>query len=224
MPINEPYRTIRQLPGSIPVFPLLGALLLPRGDMPFNIFEPRYLTMVSDALSGTRVIGMVQPDPDSVDNRHPPLMPVGCLGRITSFSETGDGRCLITLTGVARFRVAEELKVTTPYRQVRADYSEFGQDLDPRAGEKDVDRGALLRTLRAYLEENDLKVADWSSVERAPLEDLINALAMTSPFGPREKQAFLEAPDLKARADLLVALAEMDIAKTGGGDNNPSLQ
>jgi Lon protease-like protein len=192
--------------------------------MPLNIFEPRYLAMVSDALGTARLIGMVQPDPEAAESRHPPLLSVGCLGRITAYSETGDGRCLVTLTGVTRFRVAEELSVLTPYRQVAADYGDFGQDLDARAGEKDVDRKTLLGTLAKYLEENNLQIADWSSVERAPLEDLINALAMTSPFGPREKQAFLEAPDLKARAELLVALAEMDIAKTGRSDNNPSLQ
>lgn len=220
MPINDPYRSIAELPETIPVFPLLGALLLPRGDMPLNIFEPRYVTMVGDALRGTRLIGMVQPDPDASDNRHPPLLSVGCLGRVTAFSETGDGRFLVTLTGVTRFRLMDEVEGAAPYRQAHVDYGDFRGDLSAGSGEDDVDRTTLLRTLAAYLEENDLEV-DWASVERARLEDLINALAMTSPFGPREKQAFLEAPDLKSRADLLVALAEMDITKAGRGDSSP---
>lgn len=227
MPMNDPYRTVTELPDVIPVFPLLGALLLPRGEMPLNIFEPRYLAMLDDALRGDRMIGLIQPDPDARPEARqdtpPDLLPVGCLGRITSFSETGDGRYLITLTGIARFAMREELPTTAAYRSCRVSYAEFTDDLVGRTGEDAVDRTALLRTLAAYLEKNELE-ADWKSIERAPLEALVNALAMMSPFGPREKQAFLEAPDLKSRADMLIAVTEMDLAKSGTGDANPSLQ
>lgn len=222
MPLNAPIRSIADIPDSIPVFPLLGALLLPRGEMPLNIFEPRYLAMVEDALRGSRLIGMIQPDPDSAKKRVPPLLGTGCIGRITAFAETGDGRLQITLTGIIRYRVVQELPVLTPYRQCRIDATPFVSDLTPHAGEDEVDRTQLLKTLAAYLDVNDLQ-ADWASIERAPLEALVNALAMMSPFGPREKQAFLEAPDLKTRADVLVAVTEMDLAKASG-DTNPSLQ
>lgn len=222
MPLNIPMQSVAAVPDTVPVFPLLGALLLPRGEMPLNIFEPRYLAMVDDALRGARIIGMVQPDPEAATGPKPSLLPVGCLGRITAFSETGDGRLMITLTGLIRFRIAEELSVLTPYRQCRISCDAYAEDLVPRAGEADVDRTLLLKTLAEYLEVNDLQ-ADWDSIERAPLEALINALAMMSPFGPREKQAFLEAPDLKSRADVLIAVAEMDLARTSG-DTNSSLQ
>jgi Lon protease-like protein len=222
MAINDPYRSTADLPAVIPVFPLLGALLLPRGEIPLNVFEPRYLAMLSDALRGTRLIGVIQPDPEAEREDEPRLMPVGCLGRITAFSEVGDGRCLMTLTGVIRFRVDKELSSSSPYRCCRVDYAPYEADLTARAGEEDVDRTALLRTLATYLEENELQ-ADWDSVERAPLEALVNGLAMMSPYGPREKQAFLEAPDLRTRADMLVAVAEMELARSKG-ETTPSLQ
>ncbi|MFD1704817.1 LON peptidase substrate-binding domain-containing protein [Methylopila henanensis] len=223
MASNVIYHKIDELPGVIPVFPLRAALLLPRGEMPLNVFEPRYLAMIEDALRGGRIIGLIQPDPEEAeDAERPMLVQVGCAGRLTAFAETGDGRYLVTLTGVARFRVAEELKVATPYRQVRAAFEEFAIDLAPGEGQEDVDREALLKTLKDYLAANSLE-ADWDGIRRAPNEALVNALAMMSPFGPREKQALLEASDLKARAEILVAVTEMELARARG-DASSSLQ
>lgn len=217
------YHKIEELPGVIPVFPLRAALLLPRGEMPLNVFEPRYLQMIDDAIKGHRIIGMIQPDPESNENEERPgLVRIGCAGRLTAFGETGDGRYLITLTGVLRFRVAEEMVTTTPYRQVQADYDDFVADLAPGEGQDDVDRDALLKTLKDYLTANSLD-ADWDGIRRAPNEALVNALAMMSPFGPREKQALLEAADLRLRAEILVAVTEMELARAKG-DASSSLQ
>jgi hypothetical protein len=214
MPMNVAYRGPDDLPDVIPVFPLAGALLLPRGQMPLNIFEPRYLAMVDDALtSGRRLIGMIQPDgahPGSEER--PNLYRIGCVGRITQLGETGDGRYLMELTGVARFRVGEELAVPTPYRQCRVSYAPFADDFIARKGEDAVNRPALLAALAAFLKANDLK-ADWDGIENAPNEALVNALAMMSPYGAAEKQALLEAPDLKTRAEILVAVTEIELAK-----------
>jgi Lon protease-like protein len=214
MPMNVEYAGPRDLPEVIPVFPLPGALLLPRGQMPLNIFEPRYLAMVDDSLrDGHRLIGMIQPDPAHPGTPEKPgLFKVGCLGRITQLAETGDGRYLLQLTGVARFRVEEELKVATLYRQCRATTVPFADDFVARRGEDKVDRKALLETLESFLKANNLKT-DWQGVENAPNEALVNALAMMSPYGPAEKQAMLEAPDLKTRAEILIAVTEMDLAK-----------
>jgi uncharacterized protein len=223
MPINMVYRSPSDLPASLPVFPLPAVLLLPRGEMPLNIFEPRYLQMFDDALAGDRMIGMIQPEFDQPEDApHPPLVDIGCAGRITGFQETGDGRYLVTLTGVTRFRLAEEFDATTPYRRCRPLYEEFAEDLMPGAGEDSVDRAALMRTLKAYLSANQLE-ADWSGIRGASNEALVNALSMMSPYGAREKQALLEAPTLKARAEILVAITEMDLAKTRG-DTDTSLQ
>jgi Lon protease-like protein len=215
------YRGPSDLPETIPVFPLTGALLLPRGRLPLNIFEPRYLTMVDDAMSGDRIIGMIQPEKPEASTP-PPLYPVGCAGRIVSYEETADGRMLITLSGVSRFRVREEMNVGTLYRQCRVDFGEFAGDFDADGAGKDVDRAALLQTLRNYLEANRIE-ADWSGIRDAPIEALVNGLSMMSPFGTREKQALLEAPDLKARADLLIAVTEFSLAETGE-DGETSLQ
>jgi uncharacterized protein len=216
MPINTIYRGPDALSDVIPLFPLPGALLLPRGQMPLNIFEPRYLAMIDDALrSGHRLIGMIQPDPahPGPDQSKPHLFRVGCVGRITQFAESGDGRYLIQLTGIARFRVEEELAVDTSYRQCRAAYQPFIDDFTARKGEDEVDRKALLRALSAFLNANKLK-ADWEGIENAPNEALVNALAMMSPYGTAEKQAMLEAPDLKTRAEILVAVTEIELAKS----------
>ena len=217
--MNAHYRGPIDLPETIPVFPLPGALLLPRGQMPLNIFEPRYLSMIDDALrDGHRMIGMIQPDPtqaSSVDK--PKLFKVGCVGRITQLAESGDGRYLIELTGVARFQVVEELTVATLYRQCRVTFAPFADDFVPRKGEEAVDRGALLSALSGFLEANNLK-ADWDGIEKAPNEALVNALAMMSPYGPAEKQALLEAPNLKTRAEILVAVTEIELAKTSEGE------
>lgn len=195
MPMNAVYRGPADLPATIPVFPLPGALLLPRGQMPLNIFEPRYLEMIDDSLrNGHRLIGMIQPDtahPGPEDK--PNLYKIGCAGRITQFAETGDGRYLIQLTGVCRFRVDHELSVMTAYRQCRAAYEPFADDFIARKGEDDVDRKALLVALKDFLHANNLKT-DWEGIEKAPNEALVNALAMMSPYGPAEKQALLEAP------------------------------
>jgi uncharacterized protein len=215
MPMNAVYRGAGDLPPAIPVFPLAGALLLPRGQMPLNIFEPRYLAMVDDALrSGHRLIGMIQPDtahPGSPDR--PALYKIGCVGRITQLAETGDGRYLIQLTGVSRFAVAEELSVPTLYRQCRVAYAPFADDFVARKGEEEVDRPALLEALSAFLKANKLQ-ADWEGIENAPNEALVNALAMMSPYGAAEKQALLEAPDLKTRAEILVAATEIELAQS----------
>ncbi|WP_407149624.1 LON peptidase substrate-binding domain-containing protein [Bradyrhizobium sp. ORS 86] len=214
MPINAEYRGPAELPEVIPVFPLPGALLLPRGQMPLNIFEPRYLAMVDDALrDGHRLIGMIQPDvTHSPNEANPVLFRVGCAGRITQLAESGDGRYILELTGVARFKVIEELTVQTPYRQCKVDFFSFTNDFTARKGEEAVDRKALLEVLADFLEANNLKV-DWEGIEAAPNEALVNALAMMSPYGPAEKQAMLEAPDLKTRAEILIAVTEMDLAK-----------
>ncbi|MGY4628531.1 LON peptidase substrate-binding domain-containing protein [Bradyrhizobium sp. USDA 4486] len=215
MPINIEYRGPADLPEIIPVFPLPGALLLPRGQMPLNIFEPRYLAMVDDAFrDGHRLIGMIQPDvahsPKNSDK--PALFRVGCVGRITQLAESGDGRYILELTGVSRFKVVEELEVLTAYRQCKVDFFAFVDDFTARMGEDEVDREALLSVLADFLKANNLKV-DWEGVESAPNEALVNALAMMSPYGPAEKQAMLEAPDLKTRAEILIAVTEMDLAK-----------
>jgi len=207
------YRSARDIPATVPVFPLAGALLLPGGQMPLNIFEPRYLEMIDAAVRGDRLIGMIQPkfSGDTGHSDRPNLCAVGCLGRIASFAETGDGRYLISLQGVCRFRVAEELACRTPYRQCRI--TPFGSDLaDSAEAASCVDREDLLRVFRAYLDANELE-ADWDSVKRAGNETLVNALSMMSPYGPAEKQALLEAPDLKARAETLIAITEMALAR-----------
>jgi Lon protease-like protein len=214
MPMNAQYRRPIDLPEIIPVFPLPGALLLPRGQMPLNIFEPRYLAMIDDALrDGHRLIGMIQPDvAHSGGADKPPLFKIGCVGRITQLAESGDGRYLIELTGVARFHIEEELPVKTEYRQCRVGYTPFVDDFIARKGEEAVDREAVLKALRAFMKANNLK-ADWEGIDQAPNEALVNALSMMSPYGPPEKQALLEAPDLKTRAELLVAITEIELAK-----------
>ena len=215
MPINAEYRGPGELPEVIPVFPLPGALLLPRGQMPLNIFEPRYLAMIDDAFrDGRRLIGMIQPDvAHSPNEKTPVLFKVGCAGRITQLAETGDGRYILELTGVSRFKVVEEKTVLTAYRQCKVDYFPFIDDFTARKGEEAVDREALLEVLTDFLRVNNLKV-DWEGVESAPNEALVNALAMMSPYGPAEKQAMLEAPDLKTRAEILVALTEIELARS----------
>ena len=203
---NCAYRSPDDLPEVLPVFPLPAALLLPRADMPLNIFEPRYLAMVDAALAGPRLIGMIQPDEARGPcARGPSLCGVGCAGRITSFAETGDGRYMITLSGVARFRIVEEMPVATLFRQCRVTAAPFAGDFAARCDETAVDRGAVLKTFRAYLDAHNLE-ADWESVGRATNETLVNTLAMMAPFGASEKQALLEAPDLRTRAETLVTL------------------
>jgi Lon protease-like protein len=222
MPMNVISRGSADLPEIIPVFPLPGALLLPRGQLPLNIFEPRYLAMVDDSLrDGHRLIGMIQPDPAHPGSPDKPtLFKIGCVGRITQLAETGDGRYLLQLTGVARFRVEEELNVSTLYRQCRVTTVPFADDFVARKGEEKVDRKAVLEALQAFLKANNLKT-DWEGIEKAPNEALVNALAMMSPYGTAEKQAMLEAPDLKSRAEILIAVTEIELAKKTQGGETP---
>ncbi|MGQ3355390.1 MAG: LON peptidase substrate-binding domain-containing protein [Phreatobacter sp.] len=223
MATNTTYRGPSDLPDVVPVFPLPGALLLPRGQLPLNIFEPRYLAMVDDAfLSGRRLIGMVQPVPADEDAKRPTLSAVGCIGRITQLAESGDGRYMLSLTGISRFRIVEELAVTTPYRQCKIDCAPYQGDFEARVGEDDVDRDGLLKTLKEFLDVNDME-ADWDGIRRAPTEILVNALCMMSPWGLKEKQALLEAPDLKTRAALLVAVTEVALAKDKPADDKQPL-
>jgi Lon protease-like protein len=221
---NVTYSGPQDLPALIPVFPLPAALLLPRAEMPLNIFEPRYLAMVDHALAGNRVIGMIQPD-DALAPcaRGPGLCTIGCAGRLTSFAETGDGRYMITLTGIARFRIVEEVAADTPFRQCRIVAAPFAADFAPAPGDDAIDRSSVLRTFRAYLTAHDLE-ADWESVGRASNETLVNTLAMMAPFGAAEKQALLEAPSLRARAETLVALTEMTLAREAGDAAGRTLQ
>ena len=202
------------LPETIPVFPLPGALLLPRGRLPLNIFEPRYLAMLDDALkSEHRLIGMVQP----FDGRAQPprLRAIGCAGRVTSLSETEDGRYLIVLTGISRFRIREEVEGFTPYRRVRVDWTDFASDLERPGEVRDFDKEDFLALLRRYFEVQNLS-SDWDSMREAEPEMLVNSLAMMCPFAVEEKQALLEAPRLSDRAETLTALLRFAIASGGG--------
>jgi uncharacterized protein len=226
---NVTYTGPEGMPESLPIFPLAGALLLPRGQMPLNIFEPRYMSMIDHVLAGQRLIGMVQPNPEagksvsgrsSVSGQSSELFHVGCAGRITQLAESGDGRYLLTLTGVSRFRLQEELNVDTAFRQFTIDWSPFASDYMPRFGEEAVDRVAVLGALKKFSKANDLPV-DWDSVKDAPNEALVNALCMMCPYGVREKQALLESSDLKMRGDMLVAITEMELAKAAGGGDAP---
>lgn len=198
------------LPAEIAVFPLPGALLLPQGRLPLNIFEPRYLAMVEDSLAAGRVFGMVQPDPSlpRVDGESQ-IYRVGCLGRLTSFSETEDGRLLITLTGLIRFRVAEELPGRRGYRRVRAEYGDYGPDLVVGGAPALIDREALLGALRPYFRARGIE-ANWEAIEQTGDAMLVTTLCMVCPFDVREKQALLEAESVTTRAEMLVALMQMD--------------
>jgi Lon protease-like protein len=204
---------VSELPAILPVFPLSRALLLPRGELPLNIFEPRYVAMIDHAIRTDRTIGMIQPlGGEDETSSAPQLFAVGCAGRITRFVETGDGRYLVTLTGVARFRIIDEIVSKAPFRQCRVCYDDFRHDLEAGAGAQAVDRENMVRMLRAFAECSKLDV-DWASIDAAPTEALVNALAMMCPFGAKEKQALLESSDLKSRAEILVALTELDIAQ-----------
>jgi uncharacterized protein len=207
--MRGPRRYLRtsDLPAVIPVFPLSGVLLLPKTRLPLNIFEPRYLAMVDAAMDGYRLIGIIQPHNADDKNSKPALMNVGCVGRIVEYAETDDNRYLITLAGIARFRVSGERDVETPYREVAADYSPFVSDLD---SEEDgpVQRDRLLAALKPYLSDHAMKT-DWDSIEEAPPGGLVNALAMICPFDPKEKQALLEAHTVKERGEALIALLEI---------------
>jgi hypothetical protein len=212
-------RAIRRpsdLPAEIPVFPLGGALLFPHAVLPLNIFEPRYLAMVDDALKGDRLIGMIQPRGLQPVGDTPALASVGCLGRIASFQESEDNRYLIALKGVARFRMAAETTRTTPYRTVQADWSAYAADLSPDPESAPKDKSQLTAALNAYLERNSLS-ADWSAIKDAPADMLINSLSAGCPFTNPEKQALLEAATLQERCNALIALLMMERPMQGGG-------
>jgi hypothetical protein len=207
------------LPQTLPIFPLSGVLLLPRGKLPLNIFEPRYLAMTEDAIKSDRLIGMVQPMEEGAAGDQPAVFPIGCAGRITQFSETEDGRCLITLTGLCRFRIERELPLFCGYRRVVPDFSPFRADFEPEQGR--LDRARLLSALKVYLKLQQLS-ADWESIEGAPDERLITSLAMICPFSCREKQALLESACLAERARVLTALLEMAVLEGAGPGAQPN--
>ncbi|MGH7095170.1 MAG: LON peptidase substrate-binding domain-containing protein [Stellaceae bacterium] len=194
------------LPDLIPIFPLAGVLLLPRARLPLNIFEPRYLAMTRDALGGARLIGMIQPSDPHEGGVNPAVYPTGCAGRIIAFTETDDGRYLITLTGVSRFRVREELPLMSGYRRVVPDWRQFAADRDHT--DLGFDRERLIRGLRLYFGQRQIQT-DWEMIGKASGEHLVASVAMLCPFAPNEKQALLEAANLDARAELLTALIEM---------------
>lgn len=199
-----------RLPTMLPLFPLPGALLLPHGHLPLQIFEPRYLRMVEYALSNTRTIGMIQPlgeDPDKVDD-NAEVYQVGCAGRIVEFSETDDDRYLITLRGICRFRIVEEMPLTNAFRVVVPDFGPFHMDLEEDDDEDIFDRAQMLDAANGYLRTKDLAV-DWSAVETIPDDELVSALSMICPFEPREKQALLECRGCHDRSRMLMSLFEM---------------
>jgi len=217
------YRRTADLPQLIPVFPLDGAMLLPGGDLPLQIFEPRYLNMIDDVMAGDRIVGMIQTRPGG-DRERPKLAEVGCAGRVTSYAETSDGRYLITLTGVCRFDAGEELFAHTPYRQLRARYDRFETDLKDQstAPAPEAARARFARALKRYLNRRELDI-DWETAHSAPLEALVTSLAMGLPFEPAEKQALLEAPTLSGRFETLSTLLEID-GVDDGDDEGRALQ
>lgn len=221
MTLSDLYRSLSDLPPRLPLFPLRGAILLPGATLPLNIFEPRYLEMINDVMSGARMIGVVQPasegDDESPLGKAVPLRRVGGAGRVTSYQELDDGRIAIAISGVARFEIVGEAETGKAYRAATVSYDCFAGDLTRGLGEEQIDRERLTRALKNYLLRNNLKT-DWSVIERAPSEFLINALSVMCPYGPEEKQALLEARDLKARSEVLVALAEMELAAGNGSD------
>lgn len=205
----------KDLPSVIPIFPLPGALLLPRAQLPLHLFEPRYLAMLDDALkTDARMIGMVQPN-DAVDGEDV-LHTIGCAGRVTAMSETETGGYMITLTGVSRFRLGDEVDGFTPYRRVCSHWAGFEGDLGGAQSDPDLDRVALMDLLKRFFDDRDLST-DWDSMREAEPEMLINSLSMLCPFAPEERQALLEAETLKARREMLVTLIEY--ALHGGNEH-----
>lgn len=219
--MDSPVTGPEELPPIVRVFPLSGAILLPRAILPLNIFEPRYLAMVRDAMAGDRLIAIVQP---RGSGDRPGLYEIAGLGRITQFSETGDGRYLIALSGLSRMRIVEELPVTTPYRQVRADHAPFVADWNEPPPLPEVMRADLEAVLQRYLDAQNLS-ADWEAVRAADDESLVNTLSAVCPFEPAERQALLEAPDLAQRTRTLVSLMRFAADATGTlGDGDTSVQ
>ena len=227
MGVTDRYRNVADMPELLAVFPFRGAILLPRASLTLNVFEPRYLALVDHALAGGRMIGVLQPGPEAGNVESPtgknfPLRRVGCAGRITSFTESEDGRVVIALAGVARFAVESDIAGDAPFRVCQVDFAPYAEDFIAGHGEDNVDRPRLIATLRSYLLANNLN-ADWDRINNASSERLVNTLSILSPYGPEEKQALLEAPDLRTRAEALVALAEMELAARDDGSGT-SLQ
>jgi Lon protease-like protein len=225
--VTDRYRSVADMPKALPLFPLRGAILLPRASLTLNVFEPRYLALVDHALAGDRPIGVVQPAPEAGNAESPagktfPLRQVGCAGRIYTFTENEDGRVVISLAGIARFKIVETLDAEAPFRTAQVNFSLYAQDFVAGYGEEDVDRARLLATLKCYLTANNLH-ADWDHINAASTERLVNTLSILSPYAPEEKQCLLEATDLRARAEALVALAEMELAARDDGSGT-SLQ
>lgn len=212
------YTSTQDLPATLPLFPLSGVLLLPRAQIPLNIFEPRYLDMIEASLQSNRLIGMVQPDgieataQQNDPSEKPMLYKVGCAGRITSFNELSGDRILVTLTGVARFRIIQELDTLTKFRQCNVDFNEFKDDLVPGNGKGKISRKRLMHVLKGYLDTHNLH-ADWDAINKADDESIVNSLSVISPFGPPEKQALLEAKSLEDRNQMLIALTEIALAQ-----------
>jgi uncharacterized protein len=217
MLIQDRYRKATDLPKELPVFPLAGSLLLPRTELPLNIFEPRYIELFETAMAGNRIVGMIQPVEGS-DGKRAKLESVGCAGRITSYTEGGDGRMMIMLTGISRFKVKKEIKSDLPYRVVQADYKPFAIDFVSSKA-TDVNRTGVLRAFRDYLEANNM-TTNWDEVESVPNEVLVNSLSLMAPYPAAEKQALLEAQDVKARAEMLIALTELALARQDSRKNH----
>ena len=215
MKLNRTFAAPAEMPATIPLFPMAGALLLPRRPIQLTVFEPRYLEMLDDALAGERLIGVIQPssEEEEATDPAPELYPLGCAGRIVQYAEIGDGRCFLTLMGVARFRLtARRRRASAPTGPRSPDYAPFAEDFLEGAGEAAVDRDDLIAALKRFAEVNEIKVV-WSDIKKASNEALVNGLSMMSPCGPREKQALLEAKDLKSRAEMLVAITTIELAR-----------
>jgi Lon protease-like protein len=234
--MRSPIQTrFEDLPETLPVFPLSGALLLPWGRLPLNVFEPRYLNLVIDSLKAERVFGMIQPDYDKAErDKHedgdkaakvvalksgPHLYQVGCAGRVSSFEETDDGRLLITLKGLARFRVVEEVEGRKGYRRLKVSYADFKDDMEPMP-RFDLDRDALIDRLKPYLEAQGMRI-NVDAIKGLSETTLVTSLCMICPFDPREKQALLEAPTIAARAETLAALLRMGVFEAAGKPEGP---
>ena len=223
MAMNKPYRAPRELPSELALFPLTGAILLPGGQLPLNIFEPRYLAMFDDAMKAERVIGMIQPcnDEDGAPGEHPALRSIGSAGRITQLSETGDGRYFVVLSGIARFRLVRELEAATPYRQALVDFSPFSEDFAPEETISPGRRANLNAIAFELAQALKLEIAR-KDIEAMPDFDMISVFSMIGPFNPSEKQALLEAPGPNDRAIALKALLQIDTHDPHTDGSRPS--
>ncbi|MEQ1648586.1 MAG: LON peptidase substrate-binding domain-containing protein [Hyphomicrobiaceae bacterium] len=236
MKLTDRYKSLSDLPIVVPVFPLRGAILLPRAGLPLNIFEPRYLALFNDILAGNRLVCIVQPDiranadvdprtaflaGESPQGRDVQLRTVGTIGRLTAFQEMDDGRMIVSISGVARCALGAEVDTQNAYRTFNVTIAAFEKDLTQGTGEGEVPRDELLAALKGFLDARDLS-ADWDNIKRLSNEPLVNSLSVMSPYGPEEKQALLEAGTLKARAEILIALAQMELASSGNSSSSGS--